>query len=112
MAKKNDSSVFQLENGNWGYRFTIMRNGQRKDIRRKQDDFGKPFKTRKEATKAREIALQQEQDGSKPKPKERKTVAEVYAEYCEKGRSGKAYRTIQKQDSLWENHLRKKSRMS
>ena len=46
MAKQNDSSVFQLENGNWGYRFTIMRNGQRKDIRRKQDDNGKPFKTK------------------------------------------------------------------
>ena len=68
MAKQNDSSVFQLENGNWGYRFTIMRNGQRKDIRRKQDDNGKPFKTRKEATKARQIALQQEQVESRPKP--------------------------------------------
>ena len=108
MAKQNDSSVFQLENGNWGYRFTIMRNGQRKDVRRKQDDFGNPFKTRKEATKARQLALQQEQDESKPKPKERKTVAEVFTEYCEKGRSGKAYNTIQKQDSLWEIHLRKK----
>ena len=108
MAKQNDASVFQLENGNWGYRFTIMRNGQRKDVRRKQDDFGNPFKTRKEASKARQLALQQEQDGNKPKPKERKTVAEVFAEYCEKGRSGKAYQTIRKQDSLWEIHLRKK----
>ena len=108
MAKQNDSSVYQLENGNWGYRFTIMRNGQRKDVRRKQDDNGNPFKTRKEATKARQLALQQEQEVSRPKPKERKTVAEVFTEYCEKGRSGKAYQTIRKQDSLWEIHLRKK----
>lgn len=40
-----------------------------------------------------------------PKKITRKTVAEVYQEYCEKGRSGKAYTTIKKQDSLWKNHL-------
>lgn len=33
------------------------------------------------------------------------TVQEVYEEYCEHGRSGKAYTTIQKQDSLWRNHI-------
>ena len=38
-------------------------------------------------------------------PTAKKTVAEVYREYCEKGRSGKAYATIRKQDSLWDNHL-------
>lgn len=32
-------------------------------------------------------------------------MCEVYKEYCEQGRSGKAYQTIRKQDSLWENHL-------
>lgn len=108
MGKQNDLGVFKLENGNWGYRFTVMRNGQRKDIRRKQDDLGNPFQTKKEAIKARQIALQQEQNETKPRPVERKTVAEVFKEYCEKGRSAKAYQTIRKQDSLWENHLRKK----
>lgn len=38
----------------------------------------------------------------------RRTVKEVYEEYCEKGRSGKAYATIKKQDSLWNNHLKKR----
>ena len=38
----------------------------------------------------------------------RKTVKEVYEEYCEKGRSSKAYSTIKKQDSLWNNHLKKR----
>jgi len=33
---------------------------------------------------------------------------EVYEEYCEKDRSGKAYSTIRKQDSLWNNHLKRK----
>ena len=36
------------------------------------------------------------------------TVAEVYAEYCETGRCGKAYGTTRKQDSLWKNHISEK----
>ena len=36
------------------------------------------------------------------------TFAEVYQEYCEMGRSSKAYTTIKKQDSLWRNHLAEK----
>ena len=36
------------------------------------------------------------------------TFGEVYQEYCEFGRSGKAYTTIKKQDSLWKNHLKEK----
>ena len=35
----------------------------------------------------------------------RVTFGEVYTIYCENGRSGKAYATIKKQDSLWRNHL-------
>ena len=108
MGKQNDLGVYKLKGGNWAYRYTIMRNGQRKDVRKAKDDFGNPFATKKEAMKARQIALEQEQDENKPQPKARKTVAEVFKEYCEKGRSGKAYQTIRKQDSLWEIHLRKK----
>ena len=36
------------------------------------------------------------------------TVADVYAEYCENGRCGKAYGTTRKQDSLWNNHISKR----
>lgn len=43
----------------------------------------------------------------KQKPK-RLTFGEVYNIYCENGRSGKAYSTIKKQDSLWKNHLKDK----
>jgi hypothetical protein len=35
-------------------------------------------------------------------------VAEVFNEYCENGRCGKAYGTTRKQDSLWKNHISKK----
>ena len=38
----------------------------------------------------------------------RKKVKEVFQEYCEKGRNGKAYNTILKQDSLWKNHIKKR----
>ena len=108
MAKQNDTGVYKLKGGNWGFRYTITVDGQKKDVRKAKDENGNPMATKKEAIRARQFALQQEQNGSRPKLKDRKTVAEVYAEYCEKGRSGKAYRTIQKQDSLWEIHLRKK----
>ena len=40
----------------------------------------------------------------------RKTFKEVFEEYCEYGRNGKAYTTIKKQDSLWNNHLKDRFR--
>lgn len=106
MAKLADTGVYQLKGGNWAFRYAITENGKKKDVRKAKDDFGNPFLTKREAAKARQVAIGREQTGDIPKPKERKTVADVYAEYCEKGREGKAYTTIQKQDSLWKNHLR------
>ena len=108
MTKQNDTGVYKLKGGNWGFRYTITVDGQKKDVRKAKDEYGNPFASKKDAIRARQLAIQQEQDGNRPKPKDRKTVAEVFTEYCEKGRSGKAYRTIRKQDSLWEIHLRKK----
>ena len=105
MAKMDDTGVYQLKGGNWAYRYTITENGRKKDVRKAKDDNGNPFNTKREAIKARQIALGREQEGNKPKPRQRKTIAEVYAEYCEKGREGRAYTTIRKQESLWKNHL-------
>ena len=67
------------------------------------------FKTKMSAVKARRIMLEQERN----KPKEetviqKKTVSEVYKEYCENGRAEKAYSTIKKQDSLWNNHIQER----
>jgi hypothetical protein len=93
----------------WGYRYTLTVNGKKKDVKRTKDEFGNPFKTEKAALKARESAIIKEHIERTQKPtKKRMTVAEVYAEYCEKGRCDKAYGTIRKQDSLWENHLSQK----
>ena len=91
MAKLDDTGVYQLKGGNWAYRYTITENGRKKDVRKAKDDDGNPFNTKREAIKARLIAIGREQEGNKPKPKDRKTIAEVYAEYCESGRESKAW---------------------
>ena len=113
MAKHNDTGVYQLPNGNWSYRYTITYKGNRKEVRKAKDEFGNPLKTKKQAISARKAALKKERAAyplhesvNSAKPIERKAVSEVYAEYCEHGRSGKAYTTIRKQDSLWKNHLK------
>lgn len=102
----NEVGVFQLENGNWGYRFVITKNGKSRNRKGTKDEAGKPLKTAKQAAKARAAAMVKERELPKAKVIERKTVEEVFEEYCEKGRLGKAASTIRKQDSLWKNHLR------
>ncbi len=106
----DDTGIFQLDNGYWGYHYVIKANGQRKDARRTVDDLGKPFKTKAAAKRARKQAILNEKIAfANPQPKRiRKTVTQVYDEYCEFGRAGKAYATIVKQDSLWNNHIKSK----
>ena len=109
MAEQQATGVYQLDNGYWGYRFVLTVNGKKKAQKRVKDELGNPYKTQKQAAKARSIALAQEQAKIQLPPQKqitRQTVAEVYQEYCEKGRSGKAYATIKKQDSLWNNHIK------
>lgn len=109
--ENQEIGVYQLENGLWAYRFIIKVNGKSITQRRTKNEEGKPFKTAKQAAKARNLAIAQEQAKAlQPQQKEivRKTVKEVYDEYCEKGRSGKAFATIKKQDSLWNNHIKEK----
>ena len=53
--------------------------------------------------------IEQERNSQVVKSKTvRVTVQQVYNEYCEFGRAGKAYATIVKQDSLWNNHIKSK----
>ena len=108
MAKLNDAGVYQLKNGNWSFRYTITENGRKKDVRKAKDEFGNPLQTKTEAIQARNKAIEREWEGKKPAPTVRKTVQEVFKEYCENGRQDRAYQTIRKQDSLWKNHLSKR----
>lgn len=109
MADTTKSGVYQLENGMWGFRYTVTYNGKRKDVKRQKDELGRILKTEKAALRARESAMLHDRMNRIKKPVEKRmTFAEVYQEYCEMGRSGKAYATIKKQDSLWKNHLAEK----
>lgn len=101
---QNDTGIYKLDGGGWGFRYTISVDGKRKDVKRVRDANGNPMKTKRSAILARAEAIKEEQT---PKAKQfsRKTFKEVYAEFCENGRKDRAYRTKQKQDSLWNNHL-------
>ena len=101
---QNDTGIYKLDGGGWGFRYTISVNGKRKDVKRVRDANGNPMKTKRSAILARAEAIKEEQT---PKAKQisRKTFKEVYEEYCGNGRKDRAYRTKQKQDSLWNNHL-------
>ncbi len=105
MAQHNNIGVYQLPNGNWAYRFTQTVNGKRHNHKSVKDENGEPMKSQKAAIRARTLAIIAAEAARNEKPKRRVTFAEVYEEYCENGRAGKAYTTIQKQESLWKNHL-------
>lgn len=109
MAKLNDTGVYQLDNGCWAFRYAIVVDGKRIDRKRNVDENGSPFKTKTAAVKARQAMMERDRNAQEqPKKKAKKTVAQVYQDYCENGRNGKAYATIKKQDSLWENHIKDK----
>jgi len=105
MAQHNNMGVYQLPNGNWAYRFTQAVNGKRHNHKSVKDENGEPMKSQKAAIRARQLAIMALEAKQQQKPKLKVTFQAVYQEYCEKGRGGKAYGTIRKQDSLWNNHL-------
>jgi len=108
MAQTQNLGIYQLPNGNWGYRFTRTVDGKRVNRKGSKDEAGNPFKTQRAALQAKAIAEMRFEAEQNQKPKRRMTFGEVYAEYCELGRGSKAYTTIRKQDSLWRNHLEEK----
>lgn len=105
MSKQKETGVYQLDSGYWAYRFVIVLGGRTINRKKTKDEQGKPFKSERAASRAREAAIALERERVKCRERPRKTFAEIYQEYSEKGRSGKAYSTIRKQDSLWNNHL-------
>ena len=109
MANKTDTGVRQLKNGFWVYRFCTSINGHRIEGRGSTDLDDNPFRTKQDAIRARKKAIKMAQlapllPARKTEPP-KKTVREVFDEYCEKGRSDRAYQTIRKQNSIWNNHL-------
>ena len=91
MPKLNDTGVYQLKNGYWGFRYAIVVDGKRIERKRNVDEVGNPYKTKTSAIKARQAMMEQERNAQlEKKVKVHKTVAQVYDEYCENGRTGKA----------------------
>lgn len=107
MAKQNNSGIYQLENGNWGFRYGLVVDGKTVWRKKVRDESGNILKNKTAAIRARERAIIKAKTEKKPTKKiVRKTFKEVFEEYCEYGRNGKAYTTIKKQDSLWKNHIK------
>lgn len=107
MAKKKETGVFQTDGGQWGYRFTLLIEGKRISRRKFTDAKGNKLQSKKQALIAREEAIiQAHVDAERKRLITPKTLEEVYNEYAEKGRTGRAYMTIRKQDSLWVNHIK------
>ena len=107
MANKTENGVYQMDNGMWGYRFCIVVDGKQVSRKKVTDASGNKLHTKKQAIKAREIAIAEVHlDCERKRRILRRTVKDVFEEYREKGCSGRAYKTLLKQDSLWKNHLK------
>ena len=92
MAKDKTMGIYRNNNGSWYYRFTITVDGQKQEFRGTKDEFGNPLRTQKQAIQARDAArkaVQEERQQITPIIL-RRTVKEVYEEYCEKGRTDRA----------------------
>lgn len=109
MAIQRDAGVYQKDNGYWEYRFVMVVEGKQISRKKTTDANGSKLKTKREAVAAREAAMvaARSERTVKPKPA-RRTVKEVFEEFRENGRKDRAYQTIRKQDSIWENHLRER----
>ena len=107
--EKTATGVYQLNNGNWAYRFVLTKDGKRKEHKRVKDEKGNPFTTERQAVRARELAIRaallSQVKPPESKKIEKRKVQEVFEEYCEVGRKEKAYTTKRKQDSLWRNYI-------
>lgn len=107
MAK--DSGVYQLDNGLWAYRFSILIDGRRVSRKKTTDEFGNKLNTKAAAIKARTAAITAAHIEMQMKNKVvRRTYEEVYAEYSSVGRKDRAYTTIQKQELLWNKRIKEK----
>lgn len=107
MKFSKPKGIYQLENGYWAYRYSVKINGKTYSSKKTVDEYGNKLKTSNAAAKARESAINKLRENCHNENTiVNKTFEEVYNEYCEKGRIGKAYSTIKKQDALWKNHIK------
>ena len=107
MPKLDDTGVYRKKNGCWEYRFGVVVGSKTIFRKKSTDEYGNKLLTKSAAVAARDAAIVAIKQEKTEKPKViRRTVKEVFTEFCAEGRKDRAYQTIRKQDSLWENHLR------
>lgn len=89
MKNSDKTGVYQLANGNWGYRYGVVVDGKTVWRKKARDQNGNVMKTKSAAVKARKLSiadtLNHKEVGKKMQPVVRKTMADVYNEYCESG---------------------------
>lgn len=66
MAKQNNSGIYQLENGNWGFRYGLVVDGKTVWRKKVRDESGNILKNKTAAIRARERAIIRERTEKKP----------------------------------------------
>lgn len=107
MKKTKTAGVYQLDNGHFCYRLMIDRKNMKIDTTCRRDEKGNPFKTRLAASRALERKRNEVLNNQNNQKKKRKTFAEVYDLYLKNNAKSKANATIEKQKSMWNNHIEK-----
>lgn len=109
MAKKNDTGVYQLGNGNWAYRVYMKdAQGNKVDTTCRKDELGNSFKTKKAAIDARTKKIVELKTPIQKKTSADVTISKVWQEYLDTESKGKASATVKKYSSLWKNHIKTK----
>ena len=105
MTKTNYTGVYQLDNNRFCYRLNINKKGVKIDTTCRLDQYGQPFTTKTAARDAYEKAKAEALQLGKLENKHDYRLGEIYDLYMKKGTAEKAHATIQKQKSMWENHI-------
>ena len=88
MAKEQKDGLFQLENGNWGYRIKCKINNKNVDIRKIKDANGNKMPNRQSAkiAKAKHLLQLQEQASSTPIKRYDQTLQDIWDFYVDRRR--------------------------
>ena len=113
MTKEQKDGLFQLENGNWGYRIKCKINNKNVDIRKIKDANGNKMPNRQSAkiAKAKHLLQLQEQASSTPIKRYDQTLQDIWDFYVDSNPTEigrKAPSTFDKHESLWRVHVEPK----
>lgn len=105
MEKTNYTGVYKLDDNRYCYRLNINKKGLKIDTTCRLDENGKPFTTKTAARDAYNKARTEVLQLGKLENKHEYKLEEIYELYLKKGATEKAHATVQKQKSMWENHI-------